>query len=204
MSQTVSLPSGNWTHEDRTFVAHYVESGNASQAAMQAYGIVDPITASRRGNAFLKANRHVFDMVMDREGLTDRAIVKTIAEGMSAMKRTYAKHQGEMGEHADDVDHRTRLDAAKLGAQLRGHLDKQRTDDDDDSRELGPVILPVREGMELPATAEIIEALADDGGDTKGPAGTPDVPDIHNASTSPVGGFSGENKKDESEDEGDW
>ncbi len=163
----VASSSNDWTPQDRVFVALYIELGRVVPAAQQAYSLVDPVKAGRMGNAFLRVNRNVLDLVLEREGLTDQALAKVIVGGLGAMKRTYAKHQGELGEHADDIDHPTRLNAAKLGLEVKGRINKhkQQHTDEDSQGPTGPVILPVRPGMELPATATILEAQYTEGGD---------------------------------------
>ena len=197
--------TAEWSHDDRIFVALYVESGNASNAAMQAYRLADPVTASRRGNAFLKANSVVLNMVLERQGLTDAALAKPIADALTATKVTHAKYQGEIDteQSVSDIDHGTRLHAAKLGMQLKGHLNKRDTSDDDEARALGPVILPVPEGLELPSTAEILDTMTK-GGDTQGVDGEVSEVGGDNArSDSPGGDNSGE-ENIEKTDDGEW
>ncbi len=174
MTRAMITTSDDWSHQDRVFVALYLEMAKVVPAATQAYGISDPVQASRVGNAFLKANRTVFDLVLEREGLTDSALAKVIVEGMRATKRTYAKHQGEILDHKDDVDHNVRISAAKVGLELKDRINrhKQRADDDRKAN-AGPVILPVRPGMELPPTSQIIDAEYTEGGDSASIKGGP-------------------------------
>ena len=180
---------GDWGHSDHVFVALFIETGKVTPAAQQAYGVRDPIKASRMGNAFLKANRSVMDLVLERQGITLATLAKPIADALVANKRTYAKHQGAILDHADDVDHTTRLNASKLGYELIGEINrhKQRRDDDEAAMSTGPVILPVRPGMELPPTAQILEGEFDEhitegGMQGRKGGGVEDVVD-HNART---------------------
>lgn len=166
MSKALETTSNDWDHQDRIFVAMYIETGLVVPSAQQAYQIADPVKAGRTGNRFLKRNRSVFNLVLERQGITDTALAKVVAEGLKATKVTYAKFQGKIEDSREDIDHHARISAAKVGLTLTGHLDQHKQRDmDDEQRSTGPVILPVRHGMELPNTAMILDAEIDEGGD---------------------------------------
>jgi len=212
MTNLPATTSDDWSHQDRVFVALYIEMGRVVPAAQQAYQLADPVKAGRMGNAFLKVNRNVLDLVLEREGLTDQALAKTIVEGLSANKVTYAKYQGKIGESRKDTDHTNRLSAAKLGLELKGHINKHKQQLDEGSGSTGPVILPVRPGMELPPTAVILEGEFEQGGDRQEEVGGSLLSEHTNPPPTPSSEDSGKTDLEsgkkldvgENENEDDW
>ncbi len=189
------------SHDDRLFVALYLEYGRVTQAAIEAYQEPDPIKAGRIGNAALKRMPDVFQLVMDREGLTDKDLVRRLLEGLDAEKTVFAKHLGEFMDQRQVVDHQTRAIYQRMALDLKGHTPKTAlTIQDEAGRPLGPVILPVREGGHLSQPGDIQEAevvpesatLKTEGGGTQASGGV--LPDAGGSNASPVppGGDAGE------------
>ena len=200
------------THDDRLFVALYLERGRVTEAAIEAYQEPDPVKAGRLGNAALKRMPDVFAMVMDRAGLTDKDLIRRLLEGLDAEKTKFATHQGVITDERQVVDHQTRALYQRIALDLMGHAPKQAlTIQDDAGRPLGPVILPVREGGHL-QPGDITEAVVvpnpdpveTEGGDAMGQGAG--VTDTSDADASPVleEGSSGKNISDEGKDSEGW
>ncbi|HEC62227.1 hypothetical protein LCGC14_3039600 [marine sediment metagenome] len=188
------------SHDDRLFVALYLEGGRVTQAAIEAYQEPDPVKAGRIGNAALKRMPEVFNMMMDREGLTDKDLLKRLLEGLDAEKTIFAKHQGMIMDTANVVDHQARAVYLRMGLDLKGHTPKTAvTLQDDDGRPLGPVILPVREGGRLAPLEHIMDAevipdpepLETDGGVHRDQGGLSTDTSVTNASPVPANGAEG-------------
>ncbi len=167
------------SHDDRLFIALLLELGRVTPAAIEAYHEPDPVKAGRIGNAALKRMPDVLQLILDRQGLTDAHLAATIMEGMEANRIKYATRQGKITDERVTADHQARATFTRLGMDLRGHHARNAlTLEDSEGRPLGPVILPVREGLELPATYELAPG-DDQGGDTKdAPGGLPDSGDV--------------------------
>lgn len=151
------------SHDDRLFIALLLEYGRVAPAAMEAYHQPDPVKAGRIGNAALKRMPDVLNMILDHHGLTDAHLATTIMAGMEANRTKFATHQGKITDSKVTADHQARATFTRLGMDLRGHHARNAlTLEDSEGRPLGPVILPVRAGLELPAVYNV-------GGDTKGP-----------------------------------
>lgn len=186
------------THDDRLFIALLLELGRVAPAAMEAYHEPDPVKAGRIGNAALKRMPEVLNLILDHQGLTDAHLAATIMEGMKAERIKYATHQGEITDERVTADHQARATFTRLGMDLRGHHARNAlTLQDDEGRPLGPIILPVRAGLELPAVFEV-------GGDTKGPPVGLPIPGDADASPVPEDGAPGENIPTEGKDFEGW
>ena len=181
---------------DRQFIALYLDLHKIGPAAMKAYDEPDPVKAGRLGNALLKRRPEVFSLLMDHLGLTDADLIKKLQDGLDATKTKYATHQGEILDERTVPDYVARAVYVRMGLDLHGHAPKQAlTLEDDAGRRLGPVILPVREGLELPATYELATP-EQEGGDTQEAPGGDPIPGDVNASPVPGEGVSEEKSTD--------
>ena len=190
------------SHNDRLFVALYLEGGRVTEAAIEAYQVPDPIKAGRIGNAALKRFPEVFAMMMDREGLTDKDLIRRLLEGLDAQKTKFATHQGLITDERQVIDHQTRAIYQRIALDLKGHTPNATlTLQDDAGRPLGPVILPVREGAPLHIQdAEVVEPT---GGVPREQGLREHIHEGSNAS--PVAPSDGEGEKvDEGGEKGDW
>ena len=73
--------------------------------------------------AALEATKTVFAGILDKAGVTDNKIGKRINEALDAkiIKVWYDRETGDVIESDPYTDHATRLKAAALAAQLKGH-----------------------------------------------------------------------------------
>jgi len=153
------------THDDRLFIALYLEIGQVAPAAMEAYHEPDPVKAGRIGNAALKRMPDVFALQMDHLGLTDAHLVAKIKAGMDAKRTKFATHQGEITDERETDDNQAQATYTRLAMELRGRTAKTNLAIEDSEARVGLVILPVREGMELPAQFTVESGdLENDGG----------------------------------------
>ena len=189
---------------DRQFIALYLDLHKIGPAAMQAYDEPDPVKAGRLGNALLKRRPEVFALLMDHLGLTDAHLIQKLKTGLHATKTKYATHQGKILDKRTVPDYATRAAYVRMGLDLHGHAPKQAlTLEDDAGRRLGPVILPVREGLELPAAYELAPG-ANEGGDRQEAPGGDPIPGDVNASPVQEGDVSEKKSTDGDENYEGW
>lgn len=78
----------NLTLKQRRFVRYYLETGNATEAAMKAYKCKDEASAATIGWENLRKLDilTLFVRLMDKEGITDHKLLRVLDEGLNAMK----------------------------------------------------------------------------------------------------------------------
>lgn len=59
---------------------------------------------------------------LDRAGVTDELIARTILDGLGARRVVTATHEGKITDAATFDDSKLRLEAAALAAKLKGHM----------------------------------------------------------------------------------
>ena len=74
------------TIKQRKWIKKYIETGNATEAAMQAYNCKDRESAGTIGSENLQ--KLAFSELMDEMGLTDIALINIGTEGIRAKKST--------------------------------------------------------------------------------------------------------------------
>jgi len=88
MRNTKNKTKKNLTTRQNLFLKEYMQTGNATEAAMKVYNCKDRASAAALGSRMLR-NVKIFDEVefwLNKLGITDREIAKTIKEGLQATK----------------------------------------------------------------------------------------------------------------------
>ena len=104
----------------------YVDTRNATEAAMQAYDCKDRETAAHLGwENVRKLQAHLPDL-MDAMGLTLDRIMRVVNEGLDADRVEVAKFEGQIGGEKAYPDYPTRRGYADMAAKLRGAYPAER------------------------------------------------------------------------------
>ncbi len=115
--------SKDLTIKQRRFLEVYIETGNATEAAMQAYDCKDRKSAKSLGNSILtKLDNEAINIKMDAAGLTDELLMLKLHEGLYANTVIVAKHQGAILDEKSYIDHPTRARFTELALKLKGKL----------------------------------------------------------------------------------
>ena len=112
----------NLTLKQRKWLEVYIDTGNATEAAMQVYDCKDRGTAANIGSENVRKLQGTVTELMDFMGLTDIKLMTKLSDGLDAMKTEIAKHAGKIGEKEDFIDFPTRRNYLELALKLRGLL----------------------------------------------------------------------------------
>ena len=116
-------PKDVLTIKRRKFLEVYIETGNATEAAFQAYDCKDRKSAKAVGGELLsKLNKGALKDRMDQAGLTDELLFRKLHEGLDAEKVEIAKFQGEIMDEKTFIDLPTRKSYLDTTLKLKGHL----------------------------------------------------------------------------------
>ncbi len=110
------------TLKERKWLQVYMETMNATEAAMQAYDCQDRESAGTIGSENLQKLAGKFSDVMDMAGLTDEYLATKMREGMDAEKVEIAKHQGAIMDEKSYIDYPTRKGYVELALRAKGRL----------------------------------------------------------------------------------
>ena len=110
------------TLKRREWLKVYIETGNATEAAMQAYICKDRKSASVIGAQNLSMLKGNVKDKMEVAGLTDEVLFSKLAEGLDADRVEVAKHQGHIGDEKAYTDYATRSRYLELALKLKGLL----------------------------------------------------------------------------------
>lgn len=112
------------TIKEKKFVNEYLKTGNATEAASKIYDVSNRNSARSIGSENLA--KLDFPSILDRAGITDDFIAKTMKEGMEASKPISAVSGKDAGEASMDFidvpDWQARLKATELATKAKGHL----------------------------------------------------------------------------------
>lgn len=113
------------TIKEKKFVKEYIKNGgNATKAAKKVYDTTSYNSSANIGYQNLK--KLDFPAILDRAGITDDFIAKTMKEGMEAIKPISAVNGKDAGEASMDFidvpDWQARLKATELATKAKGHL----------------------------------------------------------------------------------
>ena len=98
------------TIKQRKFLDVYIQTGNASEAAMQSYDVKDRTSARAIGTENLAKLSNVVRHIMEERGLTLPSMVDTVKEAQKAMK--WNDFTGER-----EPDHNARLKAVTIASK---------------------------------------------------------------------------------------
>ena len=117
MSGPTVSPGGELTHKETLFVSNLVSNGgNVTKAALAAYDVCSPKSASSLGSTTLAKPRvrSAFESACRRKGFGVDNVVNVIVDASVAN----SVHYSQSGEQFEHPDHRTRLASAALAAKL--------------------------------------------------------------------------------------
>jgi phage terminase small subunit len=113
------------TFKEKRFVNEYLKTGNATEAASRVYNVKNRISANAIGSENLA--KLSFDLILDKAGVTDDFIAKTIRRGMKAKRtvsvsNTNRDADANTNDFIDVPDWTNRLKATELASKAKGHL----------------------------------------------------------------------------------
>ena len=115
--------SDKLTIKQRKFLKVYIETGNATEAAEQAYDCKDRGSAQSLGSETLsKLVNGPLKSRMDAAGLTDEYLMSVLHDGLVADKVEIDKYEGAIMDEKAFPDHRTRARYAELVLKWKGEL----------------------------------------------------------------------------------
>lgn len=111
---------GELTLKQSKFIDIYIQTGNATEAAMQAYNCKDRMVARNVGSENLAKLGNIVRHIMEERGLTLPSMVDTVKEAQKAMK--WNDFTGER-----EPDHNARLKAVTIASKWlnMGQADNQ-------------------------------------------------------------------------------
>lgn len=114
----------------RKFLKFYIQTGNASLSAKKA-GYLDCITNPYKilENARFQA---AYQHLLDKEGITDKKLLRVLSEGLEAKKLVYVESGDETDKQGNpkkvqefDDDYATRHKYLETGLKLRTHIQEK-------------------------------------------------------------------------------
>lgn len=118
MSKELTLPE-DLTLKQRKWMDTYLETGNATEAAMQSYNCKDRNSASQIGWENLR--KLDFAHFMEKAGITDTLLMKKTLEGLEAGK---IQRDYETGEIHKVQDYAVRHKYLETALELKGRKGK--------------------------------------------------------------------------------
>lgn len=110
------------TLKQRKWLAIYLETGNATEAARQAYACRTDASAAVIGYENLRKLKIPIGEMMDKMGLSTARLMKVLDEGLTANKVELAKFQGGICDEKTYADLPTRRTYLEMALKLRGLL----------------------------------------------------------------------------------
>lgn len=109
------------TLKQRKWLKVYIETGNATEAARQAYDCTDQSATVIGCENLVKLSMPITEL-MDKMGLTEVRLMKVLDDGINAMKTEIAKFKGGICDEKDYIDLPTRKTYLELALKVRGLL----------------------------------------------------------------------------------
>lgn len=129
------------TAKQRAFTKEYIQTLNATEAAMRVYDVKDRMSAKNIGSENLAKLGEPIRELLIKAGLTDEYIIQKIKDKTNA-KKTIINN----GKAYQDEDHAIQLKAVELASKIRGLLnDKVEVTGKDG----GEIVIKVKEDREL-------------------------------------------------------
>jgi len=108
------------TLKQRKWLEVYLDTGSATEAAMQAYNCKDRASAGVVGCNTLKSIKGATRALMEKCGITDKVLYEKLAEGLDANRTVFAQFEGAFTDERDCVDFPTRQRYLDTAAKLTG------------------------------------------------------------------------------------
>ena len=115
------MKADNLTVKQRKWLQAYIKTGNATEAARQAYDCTKK-SAKQIGYENLRKLTVSVKEIMDRQGITDVKLLAILNEGLKAERTEFAKFQGEIVDRENVIDHQTRHKYLEIALKLKGLL----------------------------------------------------------------------------------
>lgn len=93
----IDVSNTHLTLKQQKFLAVYFQSGNSTQAAMEAYDCADRVTAASIGYENLRKLQIPIKSMMETKGLSIGKLVDTILEGLKATNGTEPDYRTRLG-----------------------------------------------------------------------------------------------------------
>lgn len=175
----VAQGNGKLTRKQRKFLAKYLETGEPTEAAMYAFDCKSRESACTVGYEYLRKPQlqFAFQMLLEKEGVTDKKLAETLREGLEANKTISAfvivkpnkdgspnpevrniKADSKAVDFIDVPDHNTRHKYLETALKVTGRLKEGREDRLNVHVGDNVVILP-----ELEAVGNVVETTAQTG-----------------------------------------
>ena len=110
------------TLKQRKWLAVYLATGNATEAARQAYVCKTDGVARVIGAENIAKLNVPIEKLMDSMGLTDGYLMAKLGEGLNSDCISYAKFQGKFLDKKSDTDLPTRKTYLELALKVKGRL----------------------------------------------------------------------------------
>lgn len=136
------------TIKEKKFVKAYIETGNATEAAMQVYDCKDrDVAASIGGENLVKLE---ISSIMDNHGLTNDKLVEVLKNGLEANRvisaiSTDKEAPGATTDFIDVPDHATRHKYLETAFKLKGELGQKQEKPSGVINNFGNLILQSRQ-----------------------------------------------------------
>ncbi len=108
------------TVKQRKWLKVYVETGNATEAAMQVYDCQDRESAASLGAQNLRNLKGKYTEVMEAAGIDDAFLAKVLKEGLEATAVSRAQKDGVFCDEQVDIDYQARHRYLDTAHKLRG------------------------------------------------------------------------------------
>lgn len=102
------------------FVKVYLEEGNATEAAWQAFDCKDRNIASAIGSEYLRKLGGRIGALMVKRGLTEEALIEKLSEGLEAFRTEIATYEGKITDTKEFTDFVTRQRYLDTALKLLG------------------------------------------------------------------------------------
>ena len=108
------------TPRQRKWLSVFMQTGNATEAAMQAYDCANRHSARQIGYTTRKALCGRLNDAMDEAGLSDAVLLKTLKEGLEAVEVVTASHEGQIQDERAFPDFVARHRYLDMAFRLKG------------------------------------------------------------------------------------
>lgn len=130
------------TIKERKWLKVYIETGNATEGARQAFDCKSEEAYGTRGSQMLKKLAIPVAELLDEMGLSDGRLHLLLEDGLVAMKTEIGRKDGKIIDRQEFIDWTTRAKYLELAYRVKGKLINRVAHEDADGNVVGPVMLP--------------------------------------------------------------